>query len=466
MKKVLLILFCFTINLIFAQENVSPNINESDNPNATKTDRNDFNKPVLSKWALGVGVGGSYTLFDIYQDLINPVYSLNLRYSFGHVFSARVIGMYGIYSGKNESGVKKIYGFANDISQVGIHLVSNLSSINFRKRNPNLLFYGFTGFTLAFSNGITDKSIGADSTRITYLGTDYTIPLGIGVKYKLTNQFDFGMEAVLNMARSDNFDLYDPNPNLGFSDYFGSVTFNLGYNFTGQKRIQHIDWSNPVSTIYDDIVNKAKKDSEELKRDSDKDGIPDYLDLEAATKPGYKVDVKGVTLDSDADGIPDTEDTDPYGFNQMLSIYYPAETFKIKSSQNVLQFSDSVPEADFVTMSSEGYGLPIITFEPTKYDIHVEQYPLLQQIARIMTVDTSVFVAIIGHADNKRPDMTQLTIAQKRALAVKRQLSKIFEINPERIIVFSEQDAFVKKYKMQTEGLNRKAEFRLIRKQP
>jgi outer membrane protein OmpA-like peptidoglycan-associated protein len=83
-----------------------------------------------------------------------------------------------------------------------------------------------------------------------------------------------------------------------------------------------------------------------------------------------------------------------------------------------------------------------------------------------MTVDTSVFVAIIGHADNNRPDMTQLTIAQKRALAVKRQLSKIFEINPERIIVFSEQDAFVKKYKMQTEGLNRKAEFRLIRKQP
>ena len=55
-------------------------------------------------------------------------------------------------------------------------------------------------------------------------------------------------------------------------------------------------------------------------------------------------------------------------------------------------------------------------------------------------------------------------VAEKRALAVKRQLTKIYEIKEDRILVFSERDAFVKKYKMQTEGLDRKVEFRLIRK--
>jgi OOP family OmpA-OmpF porin len=225
-----------------------------------------------------------------------------------------------------------------------------------------------------------------------------------------------------------------------------------------------MDWVNPMAVIYDDLAKKAQKSVEAAKSDGDGDGIPDYLDLEKNTKPGYKVDVKGITLDSDVDGVPDSEDTDPYGFNQMLSVYYPAESFQVKSSVNVMRFSDSIPEADFITLTTEGYGLPVITFAPNKYDIHVEQYPLLQQIARIMAIDSNVMVAVIGHADENKPDMTQFNVAEKRALAVKRQLTKIYEIKEDRILVFSERDAFVKKYKMQTEGLDRKVEFRLIRK--
>lgn len=40
---------------------------------------------------------------------------------------------------------------------------------------------------------------------------------------------------------------------------------------------------------------------------------------------------------------------------------------------------------------------------------------------------------------------------------------KIYEIEDRRLLVFSIRDPFVKKYKLKTEGLNRKAEFRLIR---
>jgi outer membrane protein OmpA-like peptidoglycan-associated protein len=81
-----------------------------------------------------------------------------------------------------------------------------------------------------------------------------------------------------------------------------------------------------------------------------------------------------------------------------------------------------------------------------------------------MTIDSNVMVAVIGHADENKPDMTQFNVAEKRALTVKRQLTKIYEIKEDRILVFSERDAFVKKYKMQTEGVDRKVEFRLIRK--
>lgn len=460
MKNILIILVLFITKFAFAQKVKSIN-NAKEKP--TKNNGN-FTSNKFSRFSIAGGIGSTYTISDINQDQLNPIYSLGLRYSVGHIVSLRLQGLYGTYSGKNNSGLKKDFGYANNIGQAGFHFIFNLGGLNFRTKNPKLLFYTFTGFTLTFSEGVRDKNISTLGAR-TYYGVDYTIPIGFGAKYKINDQFDLGLEGVVNLARTDMYDLYDPTPNQGFPDMFGSFMFSFGYNFTGANRTQHLDWANPMAVIYDDLVKKSKKNVEAIKADGDKDGIPDYLDLEPNTKLGYKVDVKGVTLDSDMDGIPDTDDTDPYGFSQMLSIYYPAENFQGKSSVEILKFSDSIPKSDFITLSTEGYGLPIITFEPNKYDIHVEQYPLLQQIARIMATDSSVNIAVIGHADENKPDMTQFNVAEKRALAVKRKLVKIFEINDDRILIFSERDPFVKKYKMQTEGLDRKVEFRLIRKQ-
>ncbi|MFA9213633.1 MAG: OmpA family protein [Candidatus Methylacidiphilales bacterium] len=460
MKNILIILVLFITKFALAQE-AKPNNNAKEK--STKNSGN-FTSNKFSRFSIAGGIGSTYTIFDIDQDQLNPIYSLGLRYSVGHIVSLRLQGLYGTYSGKNNQGIKKDFGYANNIGQVGFHIIGNLGSLNFRTKKPKLIFYTFTGFTLTFSDGVRDKNISTLGAR-TYAGVDYSIPVGFGAKYKINDQFDFGLEGVVNLARTDKYDLYDPTPNQGFPDMFGSIMLSIGYNFTSSNRTQHLDWANPMAVIYDDLAKKAKKSTEALKADGDKDGIPDYLDLEPNTKLGYKVDVKGVTLDSDMDGIPDTDDTDPYGFSQMLSVYYPAENFQVKSSIEIMKFSDSIPKSDFITLSTEGYGLPIITFEPNKYDIHVEQYPLLQQIARIMATDSSVNVAIIGHADENKPDMTQFNVAEKRALAVKRKLVKIFEISEDRILVFSERDPFVKKYKMQTEGLDRKVEFRLIRKQ-
>ncbi len=413
-----------------------------------------------SRWTLGMSIGGSFNLFDIPQDNVNPVFGCFLKYSASNVISFRLQGVYGTYSGKSTELVKKDYGFTNSIAQVGLNAMINLGTINFRKKNPKINFYGFSGVTLAFSDGLADKAIAPSTKRRTYAGVDLTVPVGLGAKYKMSDEIDLGFEVVVNASRIDSFDLFEQ----GYPDFFGSFAFTVGYKFIGQKRKNHVDWVNPINNMYEDLSKKSSQSQEEMKKDSDGDGIPDYLDNEPNTKKGYKVDVKGVALDSDVDGIPDSEDPDPYGFNQMLSVYYPAVSTKNSTSVDVLGFNDSIPEADFVTLSGDGYGLPVITFPPNKYDIHVEQYPLLHQIARIMTVDTSVMLAIIGHADNNKPDLTQLTIAEKRALAVKRRLTKIYEIESKRILVFSEKDVFVRKYKLNTEGLDRKAEFRLIRK--
>ena len=472
MKKYLVILLCLATQFVRAQQNAT----ESKAKKLTISDNeNKFSNASFSKWSMGLGLGGTYTVFDIEQDVVNPAVALNVKYSFGHVIGLRFQGMYASYSGKGTTSPKSEYGFVNNMTQLGLHLMVNVGGLNFRKKNPNTIVYLFSGASIAISDAKRDKKESQILAQLpgqkiispnsgSYSGVDFTIPLGLGTKYKINDKFDIGLEGVVNIAKTDKFDIYEPFVNQGFPDFFGSMMVNVGYNFTSGKNAKHMDWVNPMAIIYDDLAKKAQKSVEAAKSDGDKDGIPDYLDMEPNTKLGYKVDVKGITLDSDVDGVPDSEDTDPYGFNQMLSVYYPAESFQVKSSVNVMRFSDSIPEADFITLTTEGYGLPVITFAPNKYDIHVEQYPLLQQIARIMAIDSNVMVAVIGHADENKPDMTQFNVAEKRALAVKRQLTKIYEIKEDRILVFSERDAFVKKYKMQTEGLDRKVEFRLIRK--
>lgn len=431
--------------------------------NAKKSASDDFSKLKLSRWSLGLQAGTNYTLYDIPMDVINFNYGAYLRYSFSHAISFRVHYSAGMFTGSPyPSDAFKVAGsgwYENYMTLVGGHILANIGSISFRRNHPKTNFYLFAGLSYLKMDGKKSKIKTIKNT-----GTDLSVPLGLGIKFKLSEAFDLGLETSFTMQRNDNLDLFNPYNNVGYPDFFGYGMLSLGYNFTGSTRKQHVDWHNPVDKMYNDLSKKSQEALNELKKDADGDGVPDLLDQEPATKLGYKVDLKGKTLDTDNDGIPDTEDPDPYGFQQLMSVYYPAESYKAGAKMDVLHFDDSIPQVEFIQFNAEGYGLPVITFPPNKYDVHVEQYPLLQQIARIMMVDSGVYVAVIGHADNNKPDMTQMTIAEKRALAVKRQLMKIYEIESDRILVFSERDPFVKKYKMKTEGLDRKVEFRLIRR--
>jgi OOP family OmpA-OmpF porin len=47
-------------------------------------------------------------------------------------------------------------------------------------------------------------------------------------------------------------------------------------------------------------------------KDSDADGVPDYLDKEPNTPAGARVSPSGSTLDSDGDGTPDHLDKCPF----------------------------------------------------------------------------------------------------------------------------------------------------------
>ncbi|MEI6880864.1 MAG: OmpA family protein [Bacteroidota bacterium] len=422
----------------------------------------DLNNIELSRWSFGAQLGPAVTLFDVDQDGINFGYGGYAKYSFSPVFGLRANIITGLLTG---STLPSKNSYDNLLTTVSIQTIWNLGTINFRQRHPRSNLYGLLGLGIALPDVRVINS-GVDKGNYTK-GSKYTTPLvtlpvGLGYKYKLNDDFDIGFEGNLYICKNDALDGYTPDPN-SYSDFYSYYLFNLTYNVTKGGTQQHADWYNPIAKMYDDMSKMSKEAMTELKKDGDFDGVPDMLDIEQNTKEGYKVDIKGKTLDSDNDGVPDTEDSDPYGFMQAMKVYYPSENFKADKKIKTYRFDDSIPHDEFTEFDDATVGLPIITFAPNKYDVHVEHYPLLNSIARIMQADTGVSLVIIGHADNNKPDMTQITIAEKRALAVKRQLMKIYEIEDRRLLIFSIRDPFVKKYKLKTEGLDRKAEFRLIR---
>ncbi len=466
MKKLLFLCLFFAVNIAFAQQrnaNSKPNAAGSKSPGTpaanTKTDYIPAEK--LGRFSMGAGYGITYFLGDIPMDGLYASYGGYLKYSMSHTVGFRVQAMHGKITGSPLTFRDKLADawFTNVTTSITGQVLFNLGGVNFRKSNPKDNIYTGLGAGIVIHRARRDfpNALGYIDRREV---TEFTVPFIIGYKRKLSNKFDLGFEASYYVTAYDKTDMYSAGK---LPDGYGYSAVTLNYNLLSKNRKHHIDWFNPVNKIYKRIDDAKKETIDMAKQDDDGDGIPNFMDDEPNTKKGYKVDNRGVTLDSDGDGIPDTDDTDPYGISQAISKYFPEFGASRKSDTLIYQFSDSVPQTEFVTISATGAGLPLITFPPNGFTVHVEQYPLLQTIARIMVIDTLASLVIIGHADNNREDITQLTLAEKRALEVKRKLAKIYELEENRILVFSARDPYVKKYNLGTEGLNRKVEFRIIR---
>jgi outer membrane protein OmpA-like peptidoglycan-associated protein len=463
--------------LVFAQEKPaketleklkSPDMSVLGSDNVYSKNQGDTSEIIpyqqFSRLSAGLHLGMAYYLGEVPMDAAYPAYGFSVKYAVSHFTGIKFQYLQGSISGaQTYNNVIDPYSyFKSSIASYSLQSVFNIGNVNFLKSKPRFRFNFGIGAGILKHTSANDFCAAQgipDTININNSGYSFFIPLQVGVKRKLSNNLDFGIDFSYNVGTNDMLDLNSTTP---LNDAHGYITAGITYNFVSKKKPSHLEWANPVEKIYKDLM-QAKLDAEaSLKNDGDQDGVPDAIDIEKNTKFGYKVDSKGKTLDSDDDGIPDSKDSDPYGFSKSLALYFP--DMKVgNENANILQFSDSIPRTEFVTISESNYGLPTIVFPPNGFTVHVEQYGLLQQIARIMIVDTSASLLIIGHSDNNKPDLTQLTLSEKRALEVKRKLYRIFEIDDRRMLVFAEKDPYIRKYRLSTEGLNRKVEFRIVR---
>ncbi|WP_332910764.1 thrombospondin type 3 repeat-containing protein [Algoriphagus boritolerans] len=106
-------------------------------------------------------------------------------------------------------------------------------------------------------------------------------------------------------------------PNPPFNPFVHATgtwwTGTVGLNFYLGKSEKHADWYlKPDKYVAKSELNEAINGIKDMLKDSDGDGIPDYLDKESNTPVGARVDTFGTTIDSDGDGIPDHLDQCPF----------------------------------------------------------------------------------------------------------------------------------------------------------
>ncbi len=394
------------------------------------------------KWSVGVNAGAlaPITVFggsNDYQNWdVNFGYGASLRRQFGHSFGVQANVLLGDVAGSNQDAPGgSANGFRSYETEIGyaasINGVVNVGTIDFLSRENSLNFTVSAGYGLM---GYAPKIINAANTTIDNKGSfgtdrdkDYIreqyIPVGVGMKFKISDRVNFDLGYTMSFIDGDNFDgQYGKGTSKDkFSYGFAGLEFSLG-----NKSKANIDWVNPVAMMYDELkdptlrqevealkgrTSKVEGNVVDLKKDSDADGVADQFDKCANTPANVKVDGSGCPLDADGDDVADTDDKCPVEKGSAANNGCPEETG--------LSGRTLTPEEQ--TVVKEAFSN--LEFATGKSVISSSSYLSLNKLAELLVSKSDYKLEINGHTDNVGSESSNQTLSQNRANAVKKYLT-------------------------------------------
>ncbi len=394
------------------------------------------------KWSVGINAGAlaPITVFggsNDYQNWdVNFGYGASLRRQFGHSFGIQANVLLGDVSGSNQDAPGgTANGFRSFDTRIGyagsINGVVNVGTIDFLRRENSLNFtvsagYGLMGYAPKYINAanitIDNKgSFGADRDQ-DFIREQF-IPVGVGMKFKVSDRVNIDLGYTMHFIDGDNFDgQYGKGTTKDkFSYGFAGLEFSLG----AQSK-PNIDWVNPVAMMYDELkdptlrqevealkgrTSKVEGNVVDLKKDSDADGVADQFDKCANTPANVKVDGSGCPLDSDGDGVADTDDKCPVEKGTAANNGCPEET----------GLTGRTLTAEEETVVKEAFSN--LEFATGKSVISSSSYLSLNKLAELLVSKSDYKLEINGHTDNVGSESSNQTLSQNRANAVKKYLT-------------------------------------------
>ena len=311
MNKIIISLVVYlTLFTVSAQENViEKNISKNKLPyNTWSIEANIGSNKAVRPFTQGYATSGDNKFLNITG--INH-FDIGIRKMLNTYFGFKFDLASDIIENQGDNGDSK--SFQSTQNRIAIQGVANVGRI--------LKFESFTKrFGLLAHGGVqiskfTGKPNGAQNSpnpakSITENNGGYM--LGLSPQYKITNKlvanFDFTV-----LVNSRQHLTWDGNSSANGNNLSGEMnvlsfglTLYLGKNkeHDSETKKEHADWYIP-KPYQDPTIKNSLAELELLKKDSDKDGVTDNLDLQKNTPQNVAVDSRGRYFDINSNNIPD-----------------------------------------------------------------------------------------------------------------------------------------------------------------
>ena len=357
-------------------------------------------------------------------------YGLSLRKQLSHVFGIQGnlnrghVVSYNKNSGTGLFGGTGPYSSTKTEVQYDVNLsgVVNVATIDFLNRENAVNFYLTAGYGLLAYNPQVYRSYDVEAGSINNKGkygaagdnNDYIreayIPVGLGFKFKINDRVALDLGYDMKFIDGDNFDGVYANGTS--KDKFSYTHAGLEFSL-GSASKADLNWVNPIAMMYDELkdptlrqevealkgrVTNVEQSVQDLKKDSDGDGVADHLDKCPNTPAGAKVDGSGCELDTDGDGIPNWKDDCP-------------------SEKGTVELN-GCPAMGTATMAD----VSNIQFEYNSSVLRTSSYSTLDKVSSDLRANSSSNLQLDGHASEEGTSEYNQQLSVDRANAVKTYL--------------------------------------------
>lgn len=393
----------------------------------------------FDRWSFEVGAGQSKGLnpYTTNYYASNPESYFNFgtinhfeggfRFMFNQYFGLKLDGSYAVLKPEKDNFSLP---FETKVTRLGLQFVSNIGRLmkmeSFTKR-----------FGLLAHGGIQVNQTEFLSTTI--FGTSFKednggFIIGLTPQFKISNTFVLhgDVSYLLNTRQHYNWD--GEERNLDENLVGSMVNLSLGITAYIGKKDVHADWyfedsnsnSNQSNVDLENLRNRLRNMETKMTLDSDKDGIPDYLDgcpFEAGTKENNGCPEK----DTDGDGVLDNVDdcvTIPGPVDNKGCPYSDRDGDKVADKDDKCPedpgpaSNNGCPRVDKKVRETLKLLAKNIYFDSGKATITERSNSTLLKVKDIMVQYPNVKFKILGHTDDKGNFEKNMKLSDDRAAAV------------------------------------------------
>ncbi len=327
-------------------------------------------------WNIGINAGVLSPVIpfgsnDFTNREINLGYGVSIRKQLGHAFGLQLDGTSGKLSGTNVNAVGGVkYGTRAFDTRLAYSAtlsgVVNVATVDFIRRKNSVNFFvsaggGLAGYapkvTLANNQVVDFNGISGSNHDKKYV-RELVIPVGAGIKFRLSDKVAFNLGYTATFVDGDNLDGTKggyPTKDK-FSYGYGGFEFALG-----GKSKPNLDWVNPVAMLYDELkdstlritvdslkgkVSSVETSVSDLKKDSDGDGVRDDLDKCPGTPAGTVVDGSGCEIKFPAPVVitPPAPPAPPVIIKKVVKRRYHGHHVRTRKSHTVTKRKKAAPK--------------------------------------------------------------------------------------------------------------------------